>query len=49
MNPEERFVNRESQQQEQEQRQQREQDERKQQRDSQFGVSFEEALLNVEV
>lgn len=48
MNGQERFINRDPQQQ-QEQRQQREQDEQKQQNNSQFGVSFEEALLNVEV
>jgi flagellar hook-length control protein FliK len=48
MNQQERFINRDSQPQ-QEQRQQREQEEQKQQHDSQFGASFEEALLNVEV
>ncbi|MCQ6274097.1 flagellar hook-length control protein FliK [Bacillus sp. V3B] len=48
MSGQERFINRDSQQQ-QEQKQQREQEEQKQQHDPQFGVSFEEALLNVEV
>ncbi len=48
MNQQERYLNRDSQQQ-QEQRQQREQDESKQQLDQTFTVSFEEALLNVEV
>ena len=48
MNQQDRYLNRDSQQQ-QEQRQQREQDESKQQLDQTFTVSFEEALLNVEV
>jgi flagellar hook-length control protein FliK len=48
LNQQERYFNRDSQQQ-QEQRQQREQEEQKQQNDQPFTVSFEETLLNVEV
>jgi len=48
MSEQERFLNRDAQQQ-QEQRQQREKDEQNQQHTPQVGMSFEEVLLNVEV